>query len=164
MTASAGISFHQVLANRYLEFRIFRQRNTDRIPDAIFHQGADADGRFDPAVFAVTGFALTWMHAVNAQRPVSTRLVPAALLLKASALAARQVPEVNGFYTEARFRPSPVVHLGVAVALREGGDTGHPVVLDRPTDAAAVAIDAIAAQLATRGRGLAGRKLPVTLR
>ena len=59
------------------------------------------------------------MHAVNAQRPVSTRLVPAALLLKASALAARQVPEVNGFYTEARFRPSPVVHLGVAVALRE---------------------------------------------
>ncbi|MCY1158674.1 MAG: dehydrogenase [Citricoccus sp.] len=65
--------------------------------------------------------ALTWMHAVNAQRPVSTRLVPAALLLKASALAARQVPELNGFYTEARFRPSPVVHLGVAVALREGG-------------------------------------------
>jgi ATP-binding protein involved in chromosome partitioning len=52
----------------------------------------------------------------------------------------------------------------LSVALREGGDTGHPVVLDRPTDAAAIAIDAIAAQLATRGRGLAGRKLPVTLR
>jgi pyruvate dehydrogenase E2 component (dihydrolipoamide acetyltransferase) len=65
--------------------------------------------------------AVAWMHAVNAQRPVSARLVPAALLLKACALAARQVPEVNGFYTEARFRPSQAVHLGVAVALREGG-------------------------------------------
>jgi ATP-binding protein involved in chromosome partitioning len=52
----------------------------------------------------------------------------------------------------------------LSVALRQGGDTGHPVVLDRPTDAAAVAIDAIAAQLAARGRGLAGRKLPITLR
>ncbi|MBT2537521.1 dihydrolipoamide acetyltransferase family protein [Arthrobacter sp. ISL-69] len=65
--------------------------------------------------------ALEWMQLVNNQRPVASRLVPSALLLKATALAAREVPEVNGFYTDGIFRPSSSVHLGVAVALRHGG-------------------------------------------
>lgn len=47
-------------------------------------------------------------------------------------------------------------------ALREGGDAGEPVVLTDGTDAAASALEAIAAQLAVRERGLAGRKLGVT--
>jgi ATP-binding protein involved in chromosome partitioning len=50
----------------------------------------------------------------------------------------------------------------LSVGLRQGGDSGVPVVLGEPTDAASVAIDAIAAQLATRGRGLSGRKLPLS--
>jgi pyruvate dehydrogenase E2 component (dihydrolipoamide acetyltransferase) len=41
--------------------------------------------------------------------------------MKAAALAVRQVPEVNGFYVDGRFAPSPTVHLGVAVSLRGGG-------------------------------------------
>lgn len=65
--------------------------------------------------------AVDWMQSVNAQRPVAARLVPSALLLKAAALAAREVPEVNGFYDDGGFRPSASVHLGVAVALRQGG-------------------------------------------
>ena len=65
--------------------------------------------------------AVAWMQAVNAHRPVAGRLVPSALLLKAAALAARDVPEVNGFYVDGGFRPSAAVHLGVAVALRQGG-------------------------------------------
>ncbi|MCO4239697.1 dihydrolipoamide acetyltransferase family protein [Pseudarthrobacter raffinosi] len=65
--------------------------------------------------------AVDWMQSVNAQRPVAARLVPSALLLKAAALAARDVPEVNGFYGDSGFRPSASVHLGVAVALRQGG-------------------------------------------
>ena len=65
--------------------------------------------------------AVGWMQSVNAQRPVASRLVPSALLLKAAALAAREVPEVNGFYDDGGFRPSASVHLGVAVALRQGG-------------------------------------------
>jgi pyruvate dehydrogenase E2 component (dihydrolipoamide acetyltransferase) len=65
--------------------------------------------------------AQDWMRAVNTGRPVTTRLVPAALLLKATARAARDVPEMNGFYTDGEFRPSSAVHLGVAVALRKGG-------------------------------------------
>ncbi|GAA2124928.1 pyruvate dehydrogenase complex dihydrolipoamide acetyltransferase [Arthrobacter humicola] len=62
-----------------------------------------------------------WMQSVNAHRPVAARLVPSALLLKAAALAAKEVPEVNGFYDGGGFRPSAAVHLGVAVALRQGG-------------------------------------------
>jgi pyruvate dehydrogenase E2 component (dihydrolipoamide acetyltransferase) len=65
--------------------------------------------------------ALAWMTSANAERPLASRLVPAALLLKASALAARDIPEINGFYTDGEFHPSTAVHLGVAVALRQGG-------------------------------------------
>ncbi|HWH25730.1 MAG TPA: Mrp/NBP35 family ATP-binding protein [Pseudolysinimonas sp.] len=51
----------------------------------------------------------------------------------------------------------------LSVQLRAGGDTGTPVVLQHPDDPAAVAIIDLAAKLATRTRGLAGRSLPVTL-
>lgn len=64
---------------------------------------------------------LDWLHARNEGRPVAERILPAALLMKAAALAVRQVPEVNGFYVDGRFAPSPTVHLGVAVSLRGGG-------------------------------------------
>ena len=65
--------------------------------------------------------AMAWMQGVNRERPVSSRLVPSALLLKATALAAREVPDMNGFFTKGSFQPSSAVHLGVAVALRHGG-------------------------------------------
>jgi pyruvate dehydrogenase E2 component (dihydrolipoamide acetyltransferase) len=65
--------------------------------------------------------ATEWMRETNAGRGVEQRLVPAVLLLKATALAARKVPEVNGFYTDGAFHPSEPVHLGVAVSLRGGG-------------------------------------------
>lgn len=50
----------------------------------------------------------------------------------------------------------------LSVDLRAGGDAGRPVVQQHPDDAAASAITALAAQLAARGRGLAGRSLPFT--
>lgn len=65
--------------------------------------------------------AVAWMQGVNRERPVSLRLVPSALLLKATALAAKEVPDMNGFFTRGAFQPSTAVHLGVAVALRHGG-------------------------------------------
>jgi pyruvate dehydrogenase E2 component (dihydrolipoamide acetyltransferase) len=67
------------------------------------------------------GRALDWMREANANRPISDRLVPAALLLAATARAAREVPDVNGLYVDGAFRASTAVHLGVAVALRGGG-------------------------------------------
>jgi pyruvate dehydrogenase E2 component (dihydrolipoyllysine-residue acetyltransferase) len=65
--------------------------------------------------------ATTWLRERNAGRGVEERLVPAVLLLKAAAVAAREVPEVNGFYVDGAFERSEHVHLGVAVSLRGGG-------------------------------------------
>ncbi|MBO1333022.1 2-oxo acid dehydrogenase subunit E2 [Streptomyces sp. VRA16 Mangrove soil] len=65
--------------------------------------------------------ALAWLRATNRERPVAQRLLPAALLLKATALAARAVPDLNGFWTDDRFVPGDAVHLGFAVSLRGGG-------------------------------------------
>jgi pyruvate dehydrogenase E2 component (dihydrolipoamide acetyltransferase) len=65
--------------------------------------------------------ALTWLHDRNRELEVSQRLVPTALLLKAAALAARQVPQLNGYWVDDAFRPAEAVHLGVAISLRGGG-------------------------------------------
>ncbi len=65
--------------------------------------------------------ATDWLHQVNLDRPLSARLVHAALLLKASACAIRNVPEMNGFWVDDAFTPGAGVHLGVAIALRQGG-------------------------------------------
>ena len=51
----------------------------------------------------------------------------------------------------------------LSIALREGGDAGVPVVLGHPDDPSAVAITAVAAALATRARGLSGKKLGLTV-
>jgi ATP-binding protein involved in chromosome partitioning len=48
------------------------------------------------------------------------------------------------------------------VALRQGGDTGRPVVLTDPDSAAAVALRGVARDLGRRARGLAGRSLGLT--
>ena len=64
-----------------------------------------------------------------------------------------------------RIMGAPVPLLGqipLDVALREGADAGEPVVTSAPTSPAAVALRGIARQLATRQRGLAGRKLSLT--
>jgi len=61
-------------------------------------------------------------------------------------------------------KPVPVLgSIPLSIALREGGDAGVPVVLAYPEDAAAVAITAIAARLAVRERGLAGRSLGLSV-
>jgi pyruvate dehydrogenase E2 component (dihydrolipoamide acetyltransferase) len=67
------------------------------------------------------GDAMAWMRDRNRQLPVPKRLVPAALLLKAAAVALRAVPELNGFWIDDRFVAGEDVHLGVAIALRGGG-------------------------------------------
>lgn len=65
--------------------------------------------------------ATEWLHARNLRVPVSERVVPAALLLKATALAARTVPQLNGYWTDGAFQPADEVNLGVAISLRGGG-------------------------------------------
>ena len=65
--------------------------------------------------------ATTWLAERNESRPVDERILPAALLLKATALAARHADGLNGFWVDDAFVPAPAVHLGVAVSLRGGG-------------------------------------------
>lgn len=65
--------------------------------------------------------AARWLEATNAQRSVATRLLPAALMLKATAVAARQEPALNGLWVDDAFVPGSGIHLGVAVSLRTGG-------------------------------------------
>jgi len=65
--------------------------------------------------------SLAWLAAENEKRPVAGRLLYGVLLLKAVALAAGEVPELNGFWEGDAPRPSEAVHVGVAVSLRGGG-------------------------------------------
>ncbi|GAA1442748.1 Mrp/NBP35 family ATP-binding protein [Leifsonia poae] len=51
----------------------------------------------------------------------------------------------------------------LSIALRAGGDAGAPIVVTDPADPAAAAIRSIADHLATRGRGLSGRKLGLSV-
>lgn len=65
--------------------------------------------------------ASIWLAQQNAQRQITERLLMAVLQLKAVALATRKFPEMNGFWREQGFVPAPAAHLGVAIALRQGG-------------------------------------------
>lgn len=65
--------------------------------------------------------AMDWLQQRNADLPITERLLPAVLLLKAVALALKRTPALNGLYVDGRFHPSAAVHAGVAISLRGGG-------------------------------------------
>lgn len=65
--------------------------------------------------------ALGFLEAYNRERPPEQRLLPAVLLLKATALALRDLPQFNGFWEDGRFRKADGIHVGWAIALRGGG-------------------------------------------
>ena len=73
------------------------------------------------ATTIVMAKALGWLEARNNERPVTERLLPGVLLIKATALALRRVPELNGFWLNGRAEPSRAIHVGVAISLRGGG-------------------------------------------
>ncbi len=64
---------------------------------------------------------LRWLEAENLQRPLRDRILPAVLLLKAVAKALRDVPELNGYWLEDQLQIKPEIHIGFAMALRQGG-------------------------------------------
>jgi len=65
--------------------------------------------------------AMAWLQAENLKRPITGRLLYSVALLKAVALAIREVPEMNGFWLDGAFKPSDAIHVGVAISLRQGG-------------------------------------------
>jgi pyruvate dehydrogenase E2 component (dihydrolipoamide acetyltransferase) len=65
--------------------------------------------------------ALSWLREANLQRSVTERLLYGVLLLKATALAVREAPELNAVWQGDRAVASAAVHVGVAISLRGGG-------------------------------------------
>jgi pyruvate dehydrogenase E2 component (dihydrolipoamide acetyltransferase) len=81
--------------------------------------------------------ALAWLAEENAKRSVTDRLLYGVLLIKATALALRAVPELNGFFVNGRAERRAAIHVGVAISLRGGGLVA-PALLDadqQPLDA-----------------------------
>ncbi len=65
--------------------------------------------------------ATTWLAAENESRPPEKRLLAGVVLLKAAAVAIREVPELNAVWEGDRVVVKPDVHVGVAISLRQGG-------------------------------------------
>ncbi|HTS90079.1 MAG TPA: dihydrolipoamide acetyltransferase family protein [Gemmatimonadales bacterium] len=65
--------------------------------------------------------AADWLSRWNAERKPAERLLPTVLLLKATALALRDYPELNARWEEGRVQPAGAVHVGVATYLHGGG-------------------------------------------
>ena len=103
--------------------------------------------------------AVGWMRERNRSLPISERLVPAALLLKATALAATEVPDLNGYWVDDVFQPASEVNVGMAVSLR-GGGLVTPALLDVGSLELGVVMTRMK-DLVTRARGgrLRGREL-----
>ncbi|MER6735889.1 dihydrolipoamide acetyltransferase family protein [Streptomyces puniciscabiei] len=108
-----------------------------------------------------------WLRRINRARTPADRLVPAALLLKAAAVAAREVPALNGYWQNGGFAPASEINLGIAVSLRQGGLLA-PVIHNAdalPPDALMTRLKELV-QRARRGRlrgsEMAGATLTVT--
>jgi pyruvate dehydrogenase E2 component (dihydrolipoamide acetyltransferase) len=65
--------------------------------------------------------SLTWLTEANLERSVEDRLLYGVLLVKAVAFAVREVPELNAVWAQDRVAVHESVHVGVAIALRQGG-------------------------------------------
>jgi pyruvate dehydrogenase E2 component (dihydrolipoamide acetyltransferase) len=75
------------------------------------------------------GVAMQWLTEENEKKPIAGRLLYVVLLIKATALALREVPELNGRWNEGRVVENPAVNVGVAISLRGGGLVA-PALLD----------------------------------
>jgi len=67
------------------------------------------------------GRMMTWLLARNAAAPLAGRMLPIVPLIKAVALALREVPGFNGHFRDGRFQPGQAIHVGMAIRLRGGG-------------------------------------------
>ena len=67
------------------------------------------------------GAANSWLAQWNADHKPAERLLPAVLLLKATALALREFPELNARWENDAVRPADEIHIGLVTSLRGGG-------------------------------------------
>ena len=67
------------------------------------------------------GAATAWLAEENARRKIADRLLSGVLLIKATALALREVPELNASWIDERVMLHESVHTGIAISLPGGG-------------------------------------------
>jgi pyruvate dehydrogenase E2 component (dihydrolipoamide acetyltransferase) len=67
------------------------------------------------------GPATAWLAEENLRRSVPDRLLYGVLLIKATALALREVPELNALWIDGKAVQMEAIHVGVAISLRGGG-------------------------------------------
>jgi len=67
------------------------------------------------------GVASAWLTQRNAELKPADRLLPAVLLLKATALALLEYPELNARWENERVQPAGDINIGAATSLRGGG-------------------------------------------
>ncbi|MBL8204545.1 MAG: 2-oxo acid dehydrogenase subunit E2 [Blastocatellia bacterium] len=65
--------------------------------------------------------ALDWLAQENAGRSVADRMLYSVLLIKAVALALRNVPELNATWENEQVNLKPSINIGLAISLRQGG-------------------------------------------
>lgn len=65
--------------------------------------------------------ALDWLAQENAGRSVADRMLYSVLLIKAVALALREVPELNATWENEQVNLKPSINIGLAISLRQGG-------------------------------------------
>jgi pyruvate dehydrogenase E2 component (dihydrolipoamide acetyltransferase) len=104
----AGGDGDRGLAMRQAIARAMERSNRD-IPHYHLAETVDVDA------------TLRWLTERNAELPPAARVLPAAVVLKATALALREFPDLNGYWVDDAFRPGEGIHLGVAINLRRGG-------------------------------------------
>ncbi len=84
-------------------------RSNEEIPQ--YHLAIDAD------LAALTAH----LAALNDERSISDRILPAAAFMRATALAAAKHPELNGHWIDGRLQGFDSVNVSVAISLRGGG-------------------------------------------
>lgn len=65
--------------------------------------------------------ALSWLSEENIKRSVEDRLIYGVLLIRAVALALREVPELNSVWEKDQAVMKKAIHVGAAISLRQGG-------------------------------------------
>jgi pyruvate dehydrogenase E2 component (dihydrolipoamide acetyltransferase) len=65
--------------------------------------------------------ALDWLEKVNEKHAIKDRILYGILLIKAVALALREIPELNAFWKEDKLFPQEKINVGTAISLRQGG-------------------------------------------
>ncbi|ORB63885.1 dihydrolipoamide acetyltransferase family protein [Mycolicibacterium tusciae] len=128
VTPTASLSPKELAAKRGTEMRRSIAAAMSRSKREIPHYYLADEILMDPA--------LDWLADRNAQRPITERVLPAVLQLKAVALAAQRFGEFSGFWRDETFESAPNVHVGVAISLRGGGLVAPAIhdVADRKVD------------------------------